>query len=91
MLLATILSLYMELYLKFDFIPTFISIYDYMMSCSLLTFGEELGHWVKLYSMTWFSHFLLIKYDNKSWNEQFRMPKNTFMDICIHAKHMISN
>jgi hypothetical protein len=70
-LLTTILSLNMELYLKFDIILVFISIYDYMMSCSLLAFGEELGHWVKSQSRTWFSHLLLIKYDNKSWNEQF--------------------
>jgi len=76
---------------KICIILTFISIYDYMMSCSLLTFGEELGHWVKSQSTTWFSNFLLIKYDNKSWNEQFQMPKNTFIDICIHATPMISN
>jgi hypothetical protein len=58
-----------------------------MTSCSLLTFGEELGHWVKSQSITWFNNFLLIKYDNK----QFQMLENTFMDICIHVTPMLSN
>jgi hypothetical protein len=69
---------------------TSIVIHDYRVSCNLLAIGEELGHWVKPQLITWFDHFLLTKYDNKRWIEQFQMSKDAFMHICDQFKPLIS-
>jgi hypothetical protein len=40
--------------------------------CSL---SPNLGHWVKPRSNAWFSTFLLTKYDDDHWVQNFRMTK----------------
>jgi len=60
---------------------TSIALHHHVMFYISLVIGSELGHWVKPHSTTWFSHFLLTKYDNTRWIQHFHMSKVTFFDI----------
>jgi len=43
--------------------------------------AKDLAHWVKPKSTTWYSHFLLVEYDDNRWREMFRMLKNALFNI----------
>jgi hypothetical protein len=75
-------SLYKDHQFNSQILLTSVPLHDYKMSCCLLGLGDELGHWVKPQSTTWFNHFLLTKYENNRCIEHFWMSKDTLMDIC---------
>jgi hypothetical protein len=54
----------LDQHIKYQMLLTFAIIYDYKISRNLLAIGEKQGYWVKLKSTTWFTHFLLIKYND---------------------------
>ncbi len=83
-------SLYRDHQFNFEILLTFIALHDYKMSCCLLGLGDELGHWVKPWLVTWFNHFLLTEYENNRWGDLFWMSKYTFMDICNQMRPLIS-
>jgi hypothetical protein len=65
-----------------------ITLHDYYISCKMLLVAKDLGHWVKPKSTTWYSHFLLIEYDDNRWREMSKMLKNACFNIarklCLH-------
>jgi len=56
-------SLYRNHQFNFQTLLTFITLYNYRMSCCLLGLGDELSHWVKPWWATWFNDFLLMEYE----------------------------
>jgi hypothetical protein len=63
------------------FFLTIIVLHHLQLCNSLLVLSQDLGPWVKLKSTTWFFQFLLIKYDDEKWVENFRMIETTLFNI----------
>lgn len=54
--------------------------FHHLQMCNyLLVLSEDLRHWVKLKCIIWFSQFLLTKYNDHRWVENFKMMKQ----ICL--------
>jgi len=51
------------------------------ISTMLTTIDEDLRYWVKLRSTTWFTRFLLHKYDDHYWVQMFRMSKRSVISL----------
>jgi hypothetical protein len=49
----------------------------------------DLGYWVKPRSIVWFSRFLLTKYDDDYWVQNFRMTKRILLDIANQVRPMV--
>jgi len=59
-----------------------IIVFHHLQLCNnLLVLSQDLRHWVKVKSTTWFSKFLLIKYDDDRWVDNFKMTKATLFRI----------
>ncbi len=63
------------------FLLTIIMLHHLQLCNSLLVLSQDLGHWVKPRSTTWFSWFLLIEYDDDRWVKKFKMTKTTLFRI----------
>jgi hypothetical protein len=60
------------------------------MACDFETLLQpNLGHWVKLQSITWFFHFLFGTYVNERWIPYCRMTKHTLFGIAHQVKPLI--
>ncbi len=58
---------------------------------NIFSLSLNLGHWVKPRSNAWFSRFLLTKYDDDHWVQNFRMTKRILFDIVKQVKPMVVN
>ncbi len=68
-----------ETYIKF--LLTIIMFHYFQLYNFLLVLSQDLGHWVKPRSTTWFSRFLLIEFNENKWIKHFRMTKTTLFRI----------
>lgn len=59
----------------------FIALQEYKILFGLSVLFDDLDDWVKPMSTTWFSRFLLTKFDENHWVENFRMIKATLFGI----------
>ncbi len=50
---------------------------------------DDLGDWVNPKSTTWFSRFLLTKFDENHWVEIFRMSKATLFGIVEKLRSLL--
>jgi hypothetical protein len=74
--------------LQYDQFHDSTSVYAFL--CLQLAFHHlDLGDWVKTSSMTWYSHFLMIQYDNSRWIEHFRVNRNFVSHLTIKLKHFM--
>jgi hypothetical protein len=62
----------------------FIALHEYRILFGLSVLFDDLGDWVKPKSTTWFSRFLLTKFDENHWVENFILIKATL--FCIVEK-----
>ncbi len=53
---------------------------------SLNMLSIELGYWVKPRNTTWFSRFLLTKFEEDRWLKRFHMNKMMFFSIINHLR-----
>jgi hypothetical protein len=58
---------------------TIVAFHHLQLQSCFLVLLQELGHWVKPKSTTWFSQFLLTKYGDDGWVENFKMTKSTLL------------
>ncbi len=68
---------------------TIAALHHLQLQNCLLVLSQELGHWVKPRSTTWFSQFLLIEYDDDRLVENFRMTKTTLFRIANQLQPML--
>jgi hypothetical protein len=67
--------------MNIKFLLTIIMFYYFQLYNCLLVLSQNLGHWVKPKSTTWFSRFLLIEFNENKWIKHFRMTKKTLFRI----------
>ncbi len=51
--------------------------------------SRELGDWVKVQSITWYSHFLMMQYNNLRGIGHFRVSKNFVHHLTKKLKHFM--
>ncbi len=59
----------------------FTALHEYQIMHALSLLFDDLGHWVKRKSITWFLRFLLIEFDEDHFVENFQMTKPTLFNI----------
>ncbi len=57
--------------------------------CNLFALGSNINYWVKPHNTTRLSMFILIKYDDQLWIQNFKMSKETLFDIVNKFKPLI--
>lgn len=51
---------------KFKHGRNLVVVHQYRLSCNFeILMSKKLGDWVKVQNITWYSNFLMIKYDNQ--------------------------
>jgi len=51
------------------------------LTWNVVEMGSDLSYWVKLQSSTRFAVFLLTKYDNEPWIQNFRITKDMLLSF----------
>jgi hypothetical protein len=51
--------------------------------------SKKLGDWVKAQNITWYSNFLMIKYDNQRWVEHFHITHEIALQLTEKLRPLI--
>jgi len=66
-----------------------ITLQEYKILFGLNVLFDDLGDWVNPKSTTWFSRFILTKFDENCWVENFRMTKATLFGIVKKLRSLL--
>jgi hypothetical protein len=66
-----------------------IALQEYRILFGLSVLFDDLGDWVNPKSTTWFSRFLLTKFHENRWVENFRMTKATLFGIVENLQSLL--